>query len=282
MKLDTKQLKTISILYVEDDERIYQQTFELFDKIFKKVYLATNGEEGLDIFNDNYNDIDIIVTDINMPKMNGLDMIKNINKLKIQKKPVIITSAHTDSDYIINSIDLNVDKYITKPVQIKGLTIVIVNLVLQYRKSNKIESLAKELMIKNNKDTRDKGRLTNLLSKTLRENEFYKSIVDNYVCRFDTDKNGHIDDISPKFKKLFDYDDKDILGKNVNIIKCTSCTGESFQKMMLTAIHTKCTVVSTLSFITKTNKSILCDVSMTPRYGSDALICGYIFYLDMI
>ncbi len=282
MKLDTKQLKTISILYVEDDEMIYKQTFDLFNKIFKKVYLAKDGVEGLEIFKEHSGNIDIIITDINMPKMNGLDMITNINKLKVQRKPVIITSAYTDSDFIINSIDLNVDKYITKPIQIKGLTIIIVNLVLQYRKSNKIESLTKDLIVKNNKDTSEKSKLSLLLSKTLKENEFYKSIVENYVCRFDTDKNGIIDEISPKFKRLFGYDNDDIIGENINSIKCITCNGESFQKMMLTAIHTKDIVLSTHSFTTKANKSILCDVSMSPKYGDDSLICGYTFYLDII
>ncbi|MEA3290549.1 MAG: response regulator, partial [Campylobacterota bacterium] len=109
MTLDTKQLKTITLLYVEDDEAVMKQTKKLFDKIFKKVYTAQNGREGVNTFTEYQKEIEIIVTDINMPELNGIDMIKEINKYTLNI-PVIVTTAHTDSEHLMNAIELNVDK----------------------------------------------------------------------------------------------------------------------------------------------------------------------------
>ena len=281
MTFNTKELKTISILYVEDDELIRAQTFTLFEKLFKKVFMAYDGDDGLNIFKNNRNEIDIIVTDINMPKMNGLEMIKQINKLE-SSIPVIVTTAFTDPKFMINAIDNDVDKYITKPVQVKELTTSIVNLVFKYRKSNKLQKLAKELVIKSNHDDKRAHELNNILENKFKENEYYKTIIDNFVATFQTDKNGILIHVSTKFCRLFDYEKDEIIGKNINILKCESCMQESFQKMMLKAIHSKKTISSAHTFMTNDNKQIVCDVTMTPKYGSDTLINGYSFYLDVV
>ena len=282
MKLDTKKLKTITLLYVEDDEAIRTQTFLLFEKIFKKVYVAQDGQVGLDTYTKNQDNIDIIVSDINMPNMSGLVMIENINNIQKISIPKIITTAHTDSENLLNAMDIHVDKYIRKPVQIKDLTVSIVDLVSKYRRSNKIESLAKGLVIKSNNDDKKTQELSYLLNIRTKENELYKTIIDDYVSKFRTDKNGMIIEVTPKFNRLFDYTDDEIIGENINKLRCTSCSQESFQKLMLKAIHSKQMITSTHTFTTNTDKSIVCDVTMTLEYGSDSLVSGYTFYLDMI
>ena len=281
MQLNTKELKTISVLYVEDDEFIRTQTVTLFKKLFKKVFSASNGVEGLAVFKNNKNEIDIVVTDINMPSMNGLEMIKQINIIE-SAIPTVVTTAHTDPEYMINAIDNNVDKYIPKPVQVKELTTSIVTLVIKYRKSNKLQSLAKGLVVKSNNDDKKAQELNHILENKTRENEYYKTIIDNFVCTFQTDKNGILTEASIKFCRLFDYEKELIVGENVNILRCESCMQESFQKMMLKAIHAKKTISSTHTFMTNSNRKIMCDVTMTPKYGRDALINGYSFYLDLV
>lgn len=280
MKLDTKQLKNITILYVEDDQTVRLQTEKILDKLFKKVYVAIDGQNGLDTYSENMDDIDIVISDINMPNLNGLDMIKEINNLN-KSIPTIVTTAHTDSTNLMRAIDINVDKYISKPVQIKELTIAIVDLVVKYKRVNNIENLAKNLVLKTTQNDKETNELNYVLEVTKYENEYLKTIVDNMVVSFKTDKNGLIREISNKFKSFFEYDES-IFGEDMNILKCQTCTQESFQKLMLKAIHTKKTLVSTYTFQTKSDRRVDAEVTMTPHYGEDTLVNGYTFYLDLL
>ncbi len=282
MQLDTKELKTITLLYVEDDEFVRQQTVVLFEKIFKKVFVAINGEDGFNIFSKNKDEIEIIITDINMPILNGLDMVKKINEMSINI-PIIVTTAYTDSTNLLNAIDLNIDKYISKPVQIRELTLNIVNLVLKYRRSKNIEILAKGLVEKSNNDDKTTKKLQTELDIKTGQVNYYETIIDNFVFTFKTNKIGDIEDVSTKFYHFFNYTKDEILGKNVSFLKCDSCAGDSFQQLMLKAIHMKKTISSTHhTFITNENKRVNFDVTMTPNYGSDNLVNGYTFYLDLV
>jgi len=280
MKLDTKQLQHITILYVEDDDIVSSQTKKILDKLFKKVYVGFDGKDGLALYKKNIDDIDVVVTDINMPNMNGLDMIKEINKLN-KSLPTIVTSAYSDSDNLLKAIDINVDKYITKPILIKELTVTIVELVLHYRRINNIENLAKNLVQKTTQTDKENDELNTVLEMAQNHNIYLKSIVDTMVINFQTDKNGNITAFSTKFKAFFQYNE-DIIGKSIDILKCESCEQESFQKLMLRAIHTKKTVIAKYTLITNNERKFETEVTMTPFYGKDALVDGYTFYLDIL
>lgn len=281
MKLDTAELKKITLLYVEDDEMIRSQLQPILEKLFKKAYIAVDGIDGLEVYKQNKNVIDIIITDINLPNMNGLDMIKNINELNTSI-PVIVTTAHTDSNFMLEAINLNVDKYMPKPIQIRELTVNIVNMVLKYKRLNNIENLAKSLVQKSDKS----DELTNSLSYKLdiseKENKYNKAIIDNLVVTFKIDKYGNITSGSNKFYRYFDFDKDEIIGKNIDVLKCESCTQESFQKLMLKVIHAKKTVVSSYTFKIDNDKSVDCDMTMSATYDNNSLIDGYIVYLDIL
>ena len=279
MKLDTKQLQLISILYVEDDEIVRAQTEKILDKLFKKVYVAVDGKDGLEIYRKNIDDIDVIVTDINMPNINGLDMIKEMNKLK-KSIPSIVTTAHSDSTNLLTAIDINIDKYITKPIQIKELTISIVELALKYKRINDIENLAKNLVQKTTQNDKKNDVLNNELEILKNKYLYLNSIVDNMVVNFKIDKHGNIKEVSNKFKILFGY--TDIIGKNISVLKCESCVQDTFQKLMLKAIHSKKTVISSYTLSTNNGRKVDTEVTMTPFYREDALVGGYTVYIDIL
>lgn len=281
MKLDTKELKSISILYVEDDDLVREQTFNLFDKLFKNVFVAIDGQDGLEKFNLHKDDIDIIVTDINMPILNGFEMIKEIYNT-IKTIPIIVTTAHTDSKNLINAIDLNVDKYVSKPIQIRDLTVALVELVVKYRRSKNIESLARDLAVKSNKDDKTTKILKTELEIQTGKVKYYETIIDNFLFTFKTDKMGKIEDVSTKFLHFFSYSKDEIIEKNISELRCDTCEDESFQKLMLKAIHTKKTITSTQTFVTNENTKVNFDVTMTPTYDNTGLVCGYTFYLDLV
>lgn len=117
--MNKELLKDIVILYIEDDEEIREFTSKTIATIVKKVIIANNGAEGLEKFNEN-NDINLILTDINMPKVDGIEMCEEIRKIN-KEIPIIITSAHTDPLFLKRSLDINVSAYAMKPIDLYKL-----------------------------------------------------------------------------------------------------------------------------------------------------------------
>lgn len=109
------KLKNISILYVEDDDITRENISSYLKRQCKTLYLSSNGEEGYESFLKN--SPDIIITDIEMPKLNGLDMAKKIRK-KSSKTQIIITSAYSQQEYLLKAINLHLLQYIIKPLSI--------------------------------------------------------------------------------------------------------------------------------------------------------------------
>jgi len=105
-------LKTKSILYVEDDTISVDAIMDYLDLLFSKVYFAENGMQAYDVYEKN--SPDIILTDIDMPELNGIDLIKKIRK-KNRDVHIIILSAYTDTEYFIEAVELGLVKYIVKP-----------------------------------------------------------------------------------------------------------------------------------------------------------------------
>jgi len=280
ISIDTKELKNITVLYVEDNDMVRVQTEKILKKLFKKTYVSVDGIDGFKLYAKYIHEIDIIVTDINMPNLGGLDMVKRIKALN-PSIATIVTTAHTDSENLLKAIDINIDKYITKPIQVKELTVAIVEIVVKHRRIKNMEELAKSLVQKSTKTDKENNVLNYELDMLKKQNHYFKMIMDHLVVQFKTDKSGNITSFSTKFKIFFGYDDT-ILGKNIQILQCASCKQESFQKLMLKAIHTKKTVIEIYTLVTKSNRSIETELTMTPSYGRDNLVNGYTFYLDIL
>lgn len=103
----------LNVLYVEDDNTLREDIFCLLSPLFKSVDLAVDGEDGLDKYNDTV--YDLIITDINMPKMNGIEMIKNIREINPEQKIISIT-AHNEENILISIIKAGVNSFILKPI----------------------------------------------------------------------------------------------------------------------------------------------------------------------
>ena len=96
MSIDKNLLNKFTLLYVEDDDVIRTELSSILENLFKSVKIASNGKEALRTYLENQDDIDIIVSDINMPELNGIEMIKKIREIK-DNVPAIFTTAHSDS-----------------------------------------------------------------------------------------------------------------------------------------------------------------------------------------
>ncbi|MDC7249983.1 MAG: response regulator [Sphaerochaetaceae bacterium] len=108
----------INVMYVEDDEFVNNTISDLLRKLDYNVYNFYNGVDAFDYFKENR--IDIVISDINMPKMNGIDLVKKIKSINL-KTPVIFTTAMNDEKYLLDSISLKIDRYMKKPIDCKEL-----------------------------------------------------------------------------------------------------------------------------------------------------------------
>jgi len=106
-------LKELNLLYVEDEASIREPFEMILGRYFKKVYVGTNGAEGVELFKTN--DIDLVISDIKMPIMTGLEMAKEIKEINYEV-PLIFTTAFGDSDYLKSAIEVGADGYIIKPI----------------------------------------------------------------------------------------------------------------------------------------------------------------------
>ena len=113
-------LKNVTILYAEDEKDLREVTHQILKGFTKKQFVAENGQEGLELFKAHESEIDLIITDVNMPILNGLDMIKEIKKININI-PIIVATAFSNKEYLLEAIDIGVDKYVLKPIDIAKL-----------------------------------------------------------------------------------------------------------------------------------------------------------------
>jgi len=111
-------MKTDSILYVEDESSIRKELGIFLKRFCITLHMAVDGKEGLELFHQH--NPDIVISDIKMPNMNGIDMAKVIKEIDTEK-PIIFTTAHSESGYTLEAIDMQVDGYILKPIILKKL-----------------------------------------------------------------------------------------------------------------------------------------------------------------
>jgi len=120
--VEIRQLKDITknmtLLYVEDNKCLSKINMQLFKDIFVEVDLAEDGESGLEMYQRNR--YDLVISDINLPRMNGLVMLKEILDLNKQQ-PVIVVSAYSRVEYLSKLQDLKIEHFLTKPVNSKNM-----------------------------------------------------------------------------------------------------------------------------------------------------------------
>ncbi len=108
----------LNVLYVEDDDNLRNETETLFKMLFKNIDTAEDGSVGLQKFNDNF--YDLVISDVNMPKMNGIEMCKKIREINSEQK-IIIVSAHDESHILIDLIQAGANGFILKPMHMDDL-----------------------------------------------------------------------------------------------------------------------------------------------------------------
>lgn len=141
----------INLMYVEDDVIVNDTITSLLQKLGYTVYNFFNGADAYNYFKDNK--IDIVISDIDMPKMNGIELVEKIKKVN-SKTPIIFTTAISDEKYLLDSIKLGIDLFMKKPIDCSVLKENVEKVLKPYfleleneKKEEKIREQAKEILI---------------------------------------------------------------------------------------------------------------------------------------
>ncbi|MBJ6727910.1 two-component system response regulator [Geomesophilobacter sediminis] len=201
---DQEFLKTLTVLYVEDDEDVRRQLEVFLKRRVGKVIPAGNGTQGVAAFRAHQ--IDLVVTDILMPEMNGLEMVRQIRELD-GNVPVIVTTAFEQTEYLLDSIDLGVNGYVVKPIGTEKL-------------SNRLLECAHRLYLE------EQQRLAATV---------YRCSPEAILV---TDRSNRIVSVNDAFCRITGYAADEVIGKNPHLLS----SGEqepSFYQAMWEEISTK-------------------------------------------
>ncbi|MFK5881454.1 MAG: response regulator [Sulfurospirillum sp.] len=225
--------KEFTLLYVEDNTGLQKQAGKIFHKFFGKVIVAKDGLEGLAFFREHCPDI--VVTDIKMPKMDGLEMSKKIKELDIDAK-IIITSAFDEKDNLLQSIDIGIAKYLKKPIPVEALIEALIEIIEQIKNKkdkNLFENYTQDIfhnqdnlliLIKNDKVLIANNKCLDFFaqenSKSFKKffKKFSKLLLPHENFLYDKDGINWLDVVKEHLGKLFSVKIKDKDGKNRHFV----------------------------------------------------------------
>jgi PAS domain S-box-containing protein len=202
----------ISILFVEDDATVRSDISAfLHTLIFKSIYVAKDGQEGFLKYSKHKPDI--VLTDLTMPIMNGLDMSRAI-RLIDENIPILLITSHFEKEITESAVDIGIDAYLFKPLTLervqKILTKYVERILLQREFKNEQKLL-----------------------------EQYKSIIDISASVTKTDTNGIITYVNDSFCKMTGYSKDEVIGKGHNIIKHPDTKNKLHKEMWSTISNKK-------------------------------------------
>jgi PAS domain S-box-containing protein len=189
-------LNSLTLLYVEDDADSREELAQILRLWFANVYVAENGQAGLERFKST--PVDIVLTDIQMPVLNGLSMSAEIRR-QVPDQAVIILSAYNDMEYLFRAIDIGINHYITKPVSVERLLA-------------KLVDMARLIHAK-----REQRRNQRLL-------EQYRDVIDAaaLVCKLDV--AGRITYVNDAFCQHTGYSKDELIGAPMSLLRSTTTT----------------------------------------------------------
>ncbi|HED6068925.1 TPA: response regulator transcription factor [Campylobacter jejuni] len=146
----SQECKELIILVVEDEVKARESMINILSERFSKVIGAQNGDEGLKKFKKFKPDL--VITDIAMPIMDGLDMAREIKEIS-DDVPIVVLSAYSEKERLLRSIDIGIDKYLIKPVDIEELFKVLDYLIGGKIEANMLVKISEEYQFNKTKRT---------------------------------------------------------------------------------------------------------------------------------
>ncbi|MCT7447255.1 response regulator [Aliarcobacter skirrowii] len=202
MSKNLEILKDFNILYLEDDESLLKHTKDVLEDFVANIYAVKTTVEAMKILLEKR--IDVIISDIQLENENGINFLKYIKSKNINI-PSILTTAHTDTNYLIEAIKLKVENYLIKPIDINELLDSLVDVLLpkiQEKELKKNENIIKTIgAITDSKQVEIVKYIFNNLDEKQQFYASYSEIMDKFSIS------------KPTLIKLF----KDLADKNILI-----------------------------------------------------------------
>jgi len=240
-------MQDITLMLVEDDKELGKRLGKILSRKIAHVFLFQDPIEALDKFEEI--NPDIVLTDIKMPHMNGLDMIAAIRNLKVST-PIIIASAFTNSPYFQKAIQLKVEHFLVKPIDVDEL----------------ISELSRIM------DKKSLNQKFYAQEKLLSE---YKRIVDVSCLVSKADINGKITYVNNEFSKLSGYSREELIGQSHNIVRHPD-TPPAFFKRIWKTILNKEIWQGTIKNRTKRGESYYVKTTISPILDENNEIVEFI------
>lgn len=138
--------KNFHLLYVEDNIKVQNETVKMLENFIPNIKVAQNGIEGLELYekhfnSENLNKFDLVITDINMPQKDGLNMIKTIKEIN-HDIFILIFSAYNYTNYFQEAIKIGIDGYILKPYTLEEISETISNVLKKREKRNIVKLIS--------------------------------------------------------------------------------------------------------------------------------------------
>lgn len=203
--MDKEFLKQLTILFVEDEDSVREFLKSAVVPFFKKCFFAPDGEEALLLFEENKETIDAIVSDIDMPKLNGLGLLKEIRQSD-KKIPFIFATGHAEVDYLMEAITFKATGYVIKPIDMSSLL-------------DKIHEACHE---------RNSYKIIDTKRKQL---EQYLDVINKVAIISRTDLQGNITFVNDIFCTISGYTQEELMGQPHNIIRHPDMPAEVFKEL---------------------------------------------------
>ena len=191
---------------MEDEVHVREMLSRFLQRFCKQLYIAKDGEEGLELYKKHHPDI--VISDIRMPKMSGLEMSEAIKKTNPSQLIILIT-AHNDSEFLYKAINLGIDGYILKPVDLD---------VVNEKLNSLIQRIQNERAAQELKKSQEQLQL------------LFQAIEQMHEMVQITDTDGNIIYVNPAAEKATQYSKEELIGTNNRLLKSGEHSNKFYKK----------------------------------------------------
>lgn len=246
MSYASRAYQDIAILYVEDDSSVRSSLVALLSRRFGKVLSTANGEAGYELFQQQ--NPDIIITDIRLPEMSGLDLAARIKAVS-PETPVIVTTAFSDPGYLRTALEIGVDGFIEKPFSSTSAL-------------HPVYRLAHSILQK--KEIKQASRMLSL----------YHNALDQFNAISRTNTDGIITAVNKEFCNLTGYSEEELIGSTHHLVRHPETPQELYDAMWA-ELRSGRRWRGILRNITRDGSEYFVDLLIMPIHGDDGAVIEY-------